>query len=142
MPYSIWYSNRSAPMPRSRAMAATRDDHVRVVRGDARIGVGLEQALAEGHEGVTDGVALLEGDLGRLGVGALADARAHPLGGQALDVVGGPVQVRLDHRPDVMAVGAQPTRRRSSVRVGVGRRLHVDADEDAVPRACRRPPAP
>ncbi len=109
-------------------------DHGRVVRRDAGIRVSVEQQGCELHEGPIDLGALRPCDLGWLGIGALADAGAHPSAGESLDVRPGPMQVGLDHRPDVAAGGPEALHDLER-RCGARRALHVDADEDAVPGA-------
>jgi len=61
----------------------------------------------------------------------LADPGADALGGKAFDIRREPMQVTLDHRSDVVAVGPQPLDEVQRA-LGVGRSLHVDPDEDAM----------
>jgi hypothetical protein len=73
------------------------------------------------------------GDLGRLLVGALADAHAHPLARGARGVVVGAVQVALQHDSDVLRVRrAQPVVEQVERRLRVRARLHVEPHEAPV----------
>ena len=74
------------------------------------------------------------GDLGRLGVRALADASPHALGRKALHVGDRPMKVGLDHRADVVTVGPHALDHLQGA-IGGGRPFHVDTDEDPVPSA-------
>ena len=63
--------------------------------------------MAQIDEGVADGGTVLERDLGRLRIRTLADAGPHAAGREALHVGRRPMQVRLDHRADVVAVATE-----------------------------------
>jgi len=71
---------------------------------------GLQQDLRELDEGLTDGRAIVPGDLGGLRVGALADSHRHVGRRQSDDVGLGAMQVGLDDDSDVAALRAQPPR--------------------------------
>ena len=125
-------------MPRSRAARATRTDHVRVV---GRRRPGRRRPRGGGGDSATKASPIASGPwcatVGRLGVGALADARPHPLGRQALDVGRGAMQVGLDDRARVHAVGAQAVDDLEGA-LGVGR---DDSMSMRMKTPWRRPPS-
>ena len=100
-----------------------------VVRGDGRVADAREHPL---HQARVDGVdvgLVRVGDRLRLQVRALDEAKVRCEVEQRLEIVGCPVEVRLEHRADVVeARFAQPSID-AERRVDELRLLHVDPDE-------------
>ena len=104
-----------------------------VVCGDAVIERAVEKHFAQREEICVDVGLARKGDLGRLVVGAFAEADADAVGEELLDVGLGAVEIGLDDDADGAAhVGARVDAAHDVERdLGEVRVLHVDADEVA-----------
>ena len=107
-------------------------DHLLVVGREGGKRVVVEQPMRQRDVGVVHVAHPLIGDTRRLAIGALHQPHARAERVQPVDVGGAARQTGLDHGADVAMAQPPHGLEHAQRRLGVGRVLHVDADEEPV----------